>query len=252
MKQIFVQMSSRLTRYGAGTTITRLRVEFLLAALSGLVIVFLCGSLFGNAGGVAAACGLYVLGAAVAAFAMHRLYPHTEFGVCNLITMSRLSLTMALVPLLLLSRPVAPSDLWIAFAIAVIALSLDGVDGWTARRTGLASRFGAKFDMEVDSVFALVLASIAYQSGQAGPWIIALGLPRYAFWAAGVLWPRLTRPLPDTLLRKSACVLQIGTLTAFLVPILPGNVLAFAAATAAAALACSFFTDIRLLLSDTP
>jgi phosphatidylglycerophosphate synthase len=250
MRQIILQMSSTLNRYAPGTTMTRLRMEFLLSTLSGLVVVIFCASLFGTPTGVLAACGLYMLGVALAALAVHRQYPHAEFGLCNLITMTRLSLTVSLVPLLFLSRPVAPADLWMAFAIAAIALSLDGVDGWTARRSGLVSRFGARFDMEVDSVFALVLALVAYASSQAGLWIVLLGLPRYAFFIAAAVWPRLAAPVPDSIFRKAVCVFQIGTLIAFLVPILPATVLTVSAALAAVALAWSFFTDIRKLLAS--
>jgi phosphatidylglycerophosphate synthase len=37
-------------------------------------------------------------------------------------------------------------------------LALDGLDGWLARRFGLASAYGARFDMEVDGFLILVLA----------------------------------------------------------------------------------------------
>src|SRR5262245_48079916 len=42
--------------------------------------------------------------------------------------------------------------------LAVVALVLDGVDGWIARRTGTVSEFGARFDMEVDAFLILVLS----------------------------------------------------------------------------------------------
>ncbi|MEM9970017.1 MAG: CDP-alcohol phosphatidyltransferase family protein [Pseudomonadota bacterium] len=250
MRQILLQMSSSLSRPVPGLGLSRLRVEYVLAILSGLALVVLCTSVFGDVGGVIVACGLFSGGAVVVAIAMHRLYPHEEFGICNLITMTRLALTVSLVPILFAAENVRAAELWAAFAIAVFALSLDGVDGWAARRAGLASRFGARFDMEVDSVFALTLALIAYQTGQAGVWVLLLGLPRYAFWVSGLIWPRLQRELPDTLVRKAVCVFQIGTLTAFLVPILPGVVLTSAAVLSAVALAWSFSTDVHALLAD--
>ena len=46
---------------------------------------------------------------------------------------------------------------------------LDGVDGWLARAIALASDFGARFDMETDALFILVLAVLAWQFGKAGP-----------------------------------------------------------------------------------
>jgi hypothetical protein len=87
----------------------------------------------------------------------------------------------------------APS--WAVFAVAVIALSLDGIDGWLARRQGYVSDFGARFDMEVDSVLALVLALSAAVSSGLGPLAILLGLPRYAF-AVGGMGPALDAPRP--------------------------------------------------------
>ena len=45
-------------------------------------------------------------------------------------------------------RPVAPGVG--PAALVAAALSLDAVDGWLARRCGVASRFGARFDLEVD------------------------------------------------------------------------------------------------------
>ena len=42
--------------------------------------------------------------------------------------------------------------------LSAVALALDGVDGWWARRTGTCSAFGARFDMEVDAFLILVLS----------------------------------------------------------------------------------------------
>ena len=56
----------------------------------------------------------------------------------------------------------------VVIPLSIIALSLDGVDGALARRQMLESRFGAAFDMEVDSAFALVLSILA-ALGPAGP-----------------------------------------------------------------------------------
>ena len=67
--------------------------------------------------------------------------------------------------------------------LAVVALVLDGVDGWVARRTGTVSALGARFDMEVDAFLILVLS--VYVAGSVGPWVLAIGAARYAFWAAG-------------------------------------------------------------------
>lgn len=205
--------------------------------------------LLGGAVGVTLSVSVYAVGLGLAASSLHRSYSHDVLGLCNIITIARLALTAALLALLAAPVPPPPEQMWIAFAVAVLALALDGADGWAARRAGLASQFGARFDMEVDSLFALVLALIAFQAGQVGPWVLALGLPRYLFVAAGIIWPFLTREVPDNLSRKAVCVLQIGTLVACLVPILPAGVLTVAAALAAVALIWSFLRDIRLLIA---
>lgn len=238
--------------FGRGPMTSRLsplRLGFTLSVLGGLPVVAALGMLFGDVPGTGLAVTLFLAGMGVAGLWMHRVYPHDVLGLCNLITVGRLALTASIAALVVAPVPPSTSLFWGAFAVAVLALSLDGVDGWAARRARLASRFGARFDMEVDSLFALVLAVVAYQSGQAGPWVLALGLPHYLFLAAGAIWPWLNRELPDSLSRKAVCVLQIGTLVAFLVPILPAWLLTAAAALAAVALIWSFLRDIRLLIA---
>lgn len=242
-------MSASINRRESLITFSPLRIEFLLAVLSGLLLVLSITSQVGGEVGMAIALTIFCIGVSIAAVAIHRFYHHDQFGVCNLITTSRLALTAALAGMVASPAQLLSQHLWVAFGIAVIALALDGVDGWSARRAGLVSRFGARFDMEVDSLFALVLALLAYKSGQAGLWVIALGLPRYAFLLAGHVWPQLTRELPDSFSRKAVCVFQIGVLVALLVPVLPVHLTSSGAALAAIALAWSFLRDIHCLIS---
>ena len=74
-------------------------------------------------------------------------------------------------------------------ALTAVALVLDAVDGWVARRTETASALGARFDMEVDAFLILVLS--VYVARSAGAWVLAIGAARYAFVAAGWLLPWL-------------------------------------------------------------
>lgn len=244
-----LNMSASINRRGNAFAPSHLRAEVLLSMLSGIAIVWLLGARLGGEAGVTLALTIFCSAAGLAAFGVHRTYGHAEFGMGNLITMSRLALTASLAALVFAPAPPEAGVMWLAFGIAALALSLDGVDGWAARRAGLVSRFGAQFDMEVDSLFALILAIVLFQTGQAGPWILILGLPRYLFLLASLVWPQLTRDLPDTLSRKAVCVLQIGTLVGFLVPIIPPAVMTAAALIAALALTWSFLSDIRMLLS---
>lgn len=188
----------------------------------------------------------FALAVVVAAFGMRTTYPHDRIGMCNLVTLSRLALAATLtVPLLAPGVLATDARLaWSVVAIATLALSLDGLDGWLARRSNLTSAFGARFDMEVDSILALVLAVLALQSGKAGPWVLALGLMRYGFVVAGFLRPRLAAPLPERFGRKAVCVLQITTLVALLAPVVTPPASIALAAFATIVLVWSFAVDI--------
>jgi phosphatidylglycerophosphate synthase len=186
----------------------------------------------------------------LAAFATNgsRSFPHARIGSCNAVTYFRGSLACVLVAPLAAPQAMADPALgWSIFAIGCLALSLDGIDGHLARREGTASAFGARFDLEVDSLLALVLAGLALAGGAAGPAVLVLGLARYTFWAAGFVWPRLARPLPGRLSRKAVCVVQLSALIALQAPILPSRLGDVIAVGAAALLVWSFCRDARWL-----
>ena len=140
------------------------------------------------------------------------------------------------------------NDSW----IAATALALDGLDGWLARRSGLASAFGARFDMEVDAALALILALHALAGTAVGPEVLLLGLARYAFVAAMAPWPWLARPLPQRFRRKAVCVLQLAALIVLLLPPLPPEAAVTLARIATVALAYSFGADILWLARHRP
>ncbi|MEO1704637.1 MAG: CDP-alcohol phosphatidyltransferase family protein [Pseudomonadota bacterium] len=213
----------------------------------GGVLAAVLGAQFGGPVGAALAGVVFLIGSGAAALGLALSYPHGRLGLCNGITVARLALTASLAGLLAGDGTLPEAMMWLAFGIAVFSLALDGVDGWAARRSGLTSDFGARFDMEVDAAFALLLSVLAYHTGQAGLWVLILGVPRYLWVMAGWLWPWLAGPLDDRFSRKVVCVFQIGTLTAFLAPIVPAAVLTVAAVCASAALLWSFQRDIRHL-----
>jgi phosphatidylglycerophosphate synthase len=185
----------------------------------------------------------FTIGVAASARALHRGYPHARLGACNVITLLRLALTMALLGPLVAGA--GPS--WPILTVAFVALLLDGADGWFARRHGTASVFGARFDLEVDSALALVLAVGAATAGTVGPAAILLALPRYLF--AGGMWlvPWMRADLPPRFSRKTVCVVQLGTLIALQAPILPAIAAAPLVAVALALLAWSFTVDLAWL-----
>jgi phosphatidylglycerophosphate synthase len=132
-------------------------------------------------------------------------------------------------------------------AAATVAIVLDGVDGWLARRTQMTTSFGAWFDLETDALLILVLAVLAWQFGKAGLWVIASGLLRYAFLAAGWWWVRLRRPLFASLRRQAICVIQIAALVVALVPAVTPPISNAIAAVALGALCYSFAVDTEWL-----
>jgi phosphatidylglycerophosphate synthase len=136
---------------------------------------------------------------------------------------------------------------WVFLVLALVALALDGVDGWLARRQGLASAFGARFDVEVDALMALVLAVNAALNPQIGMVAVLLGLPRYAFILASQGLPWLRGPLPERFSRKVVCVMQLAALIALQAPILPPLLAVGLMGAAALALLWSFAVDILWL-----
>src|SRR3954471_15414571 len=94
----------------------------------------------------------------------------------------------------------------VAALLAAVALPLDAVDGWVARRTGTCSARGARFDMEVDA--ALILALSVLLVRPLGAWVLTVGLMRYAFGLAGLVLPWLTAPLPAQRSRKAVAGAQ--------------------------------------------
>jgi phosphatidylglycerophosphate synthase len=170
-------------------------------------------------------------------------HPHARFGAANYITTIRAVLTAALA--WLVTMPPSSETAWIAGWTAGVVAALDGLDGWLARRTGLASAFGARFDMETDAALLLVLSGLAWRHDKAGVWVLLIGLMRYLFVAAGAIFPWLTGPLTPTRRGKTVAVVQMVTLAVVLV--LPRSVAMIAAATALALLVWSFAIDVGRL-----
>ncbi|TDL81656.1 CDP-alcohol phosphatidyltransferase family protein [Palleronia sediminis] len=186
-------------------------------------------------------------GIALASRAMIRSYPHERLGGANLITTSRLALTAAISAAILAPAGRPGWVDWAVVGLAAFALCLDGLDGWLARRQGLSSGFGARYDLEVDSALAAVLAAILWAHREAGVELIVLGAARYVFVAARQVWPWLGAPLFDSMRRKTVCVIQIAALVALTVPVFPDGLVRPVAIAAAALVLWSFAIDIRWL-----
>lgn len=220
--------------------------QFLIAGgLGCLGVILLSWFVFGSLGTAGALIGtlFYVCGCAIALISLRRTFPHRAIGFCNCVTIIRLMLVSTLITALIDGY----QEPWMVFAVAAVALSLDGVDGWLARREGYASNFGASFDMEVDSVLALTLALHGVFTAGVGVYVILLGLPRYLFAVARFPFPWLGGELPARFSRKMVCVIQLLVLIAVLLPMVRSPVSDILVIAAIAALAWSFWLDVRLL-----
>lgn len=180
---------------------------------------------------------------AVMAALVYRFWtPPGQFGWANRITLARAVLVAALGGVLVAPEIVRGHGLVLAM-LALLVIVLDGLDGWVARTVDGESRFGARFDMEVDALLIMFLCIAVVLAERAGVWVLAIGAIRYAFAAAGWLWPWLQRKLPPSRGRKYVCVVQGVVLTAALLPWVPELVVKIALAISLAALLHSFGRD---------
>lgn len=236
-----VRSREAVTRSAEGGILSSLPHGFVGAVLLGLVVAGAIGMAGAMAGAVLAA-GLWALVSGFLTRQVQRHYPHRAFGACNVATLLRAAIVAGLAGLAV----VAPGG-WLVLGVAAVGLALDGVDGALARRSGLSSGFGARFDMETDAALALVLAAHVWLGGMTGAEVLILGVTRYVFVAAFVVAPWLAAPLPERFGRKVVCVVQIGALILLQAPGLPGGVATGLAWGAVAALLWSFGRDVAWL-----
>jgi phosphatidylglycerophosphate synthase len=240
-------------RIGSPTPASRLAVSVALhTAGGGMVTAGAAAGLAGNGGlpetYIAYAAGCYAALAVLMLLHLDGHAPHARFGTANRVTLARgmiASLLGGAVPVVTVLDTEA---LWVASAAALLALVLDGVDGWVARRSRMASAYGRHLDMNFDTVMMGILALLAWQGGKAGPWVLAIGLARYIFVAAGWVWPWLNAELPLSQRRRVICVVQIAALLVCLTPLMVPPVSSLAAAAALGLLLFSFAVDTLWLV----
>lgn len=196
----------------------------------------------------------FVIYAVISGIALGNLHAHGHgrFGAANIVTTVRAAIAAALGGLVLASSQFATApdvrSLWLTGFVIGFALALDGIDGYLARRTGTASRFGARFDMEVDALLILFLSLAAFLLGKVGIWVLLIGLMRYAYGTAQVIFPPLRGELPPSRRRKAICVIQGIALCLMLFPVVMPPVSTALAAGALASLVYSFAVDVIFLI----
>lgn len=131
---------------------------------------------------------------------------------------------------------------WVLAVLIGAALASDAADGQVARRTGTAGPIGARIDMEADAALVMVLSVLA--ASVVGPWVLAIGLMRYAYVAASWVRPALRRPLAYSLLRRAIGALQGISLVTAVVPVIPVPVSMAILALSLGLLVVSFGRDV--------
>lgn len=199
---------------------------------------------------VAFAASAGLLGAFLLVIRGLAFHHHASFGPANTVTAVRAAM-VSLVAAAVLFAEMHRADAvlhWGLAGLAGVALALDGVDGYLARRFRQESELGARFDMEVDAFLILCLSAAAWHLGKAGPWVLLIGLMRYGFVLAQYAEPRLAAPLPPSFRRKLVCVVQVAALCMLLLPVITVPLSVWIAALALAALTWSFAVDTACLL----
>lgn len=218
-----------------------------LVVTTGMLILTLCALKLTVPYAAPSALAIFLLLAICVLAGLGRHHPFPSFGLANAVTLVR-AVGMAVFVALALDPAAAERHAPTAAVGVLLFAALDGVDGYLARHQGLASDFGARFDMEVDAAMILALSAIVFALGAVGPFVLAIGLMRYAFVIAGLLWPVLARPLEPSRRRQTVCVVQVAILGLLLLqpPLSPAL-----AAGALGLLALSFALDIRWLLGQS-
>jgi phosphatidylglycerophosphate synthase len=195
--------------------------------------------------GVAYALGLSVLLGGAA-----RRAGSTTLGPADIVTLARASLVGG-VTALVADRlggdgyPVATLVL-----LSSVALALDGVDGWVARRTRTVSALGARFDMEVDAFLVLVLA--VHVAVLVTPWALLIGAMRYGYVAASWVLPWLSGALPTRYSAKVVAAAQGIVLIVASANLLAQQFAAVMVVAALAALLWSFTKSVTWLWRARP
>ena len=213
------------------------------AAAQFLVFAAIAATAGLSAGGWLAgtAYGLVLCGALAAGM---RRAGMRAMGPANAVTFARALMVGGVTAMVVssFSRPVHLAGLVV---LVGVALALDGVDGQVARRTGSATKLGARFDMEVDAF--LILGLSVFIAGTFGWWTVAIGAFRYVFVAASWAAPWLTAPLPPRFSRKVVAAAQGVILVVATAHLLPYPIALAAVTAALAALTWSFGRDVGWL-----
>jgi phosphatidylglycerophosphate synthase len=215
----------------------------LIAQLVLLAVLAATARLSGSGWIVGAAC------AAIATWALARGLDHYQtvrLGPASWVTLARALLAVGIAALVASSFDRHESAALLV-SLASVALALDAVDGWVARRTRMTA-LGARFDGEVDAFLILVLS--IYVARSSGAWVLAIGGARYLFGAAEWALPWMRTELPPRQWRKWVTAAVGVVLAAAASRVLPNVLTEAALAGALVLIAESFGRDVWWLRSN--
>lgn len=229
-----------------GTSRGRAARDAILVILTpGVVALTLALTLAPDAG-----IGLLIIAAAliapvVAAISLLRRRPRVVTAA-DRVTLLRVGLigVLAGAAVLILVEAI-PTRSWALAILAGIALLLDAVDGWVARRTHSSTPSGARLDMEADAAALLVVSLIAATT--VGWWAVGIGAMRYLFVAAARVRPALRGELRYSLFRRTVAAIQASVLWVAVLPITPVPFAVFITGVALTLLVASFTRDAIML-----
>ena len=226
---------------GYTAPVTALIAQTLLIAGLAIALGLSGVGLSPGAWAVGATCGLITNAGLARGLSYDRA---DRLGPADWVTLARATL-VAVVAALVADSFAEPVPVTLLVLLAAVALALDAVDGWVARRTWTTATLGARFDGEVDAFLILVLS--VYVARSAGAWVLAIGAARYVFLAAG--WPLswMRAQLPPRFWRKTVAAAEGILLTIAASNLLPRAATQAALIVALALLTESFGRDVRWL-----
>ena len=194
--------------------VTALIAQMLLIAGLAIVVGLSGVGLSPAAWAVGVTCGLITNAGLARGLSYYRA---DRLGPADWVTLARATLA-AVVAALVADSFAEAVPVVLVGSLAAVALALDAVDGWVARRTRTAATLGARFDGEVDAFLILVLS--VYVARSMGAWVLAIGAARYAFLAAGWALPWMRAELPPRFWRKTVAATEgiVLTIAAFDAP----------------------------------
>jgi phosphatidylglycerophosphate synthase len=174
-------------------------------------------------------------------------YRADRLGAADRVTLARATLAVGVAALVAESFDSrAPAAMLVS--LAAVALALDAVDGWVARRTRTTATFGARFDAEADAFLILILS--VYVARSQGAWVLAIGAARYVLLVAGWSLRWMRAPLPPRYWRKVVAATQGIVLTSAAADVLPPALTQALLLAALVLLGESFGRDVWWLWSN--